>query len=219
MNMKTDIEIVTGFLGAGKTSFINSLLENTVVRGEKVLIIQCESGEQRITHLKYHNSKVIIRELDASRSLNTAYFKQMIEFYSPHRIIVEYNGTKLLGEVLSILQEDSLEGHLMEPVIYYVADAATFEMFFYNMKELIEPCVYLSNLILLNNCSLISEQTKRNLTKQLETLNQNAFVIPIKNAAELSITLKKSAVLDGGLMKRLRINTQNLMSRKLVRRR
>ncbi|NRV17775.1 G3E family GTPase [Clostridium beijerinckii] len=48
--MKIHIEIVTGFLGAGKTSFINSLLKESLVDGEKVLVFQLEQGEKNIVH-------------------------------------------------------------------------------------------------------------------------------------------------------------------------
>lgn len=43
--MKIDVEIVTGFLGAGKTSFINSLLKESQVEGEKIIVFQLESGK------------------------------------------------------------------------------------------------------------------------------------------------------------------------------
>jgi G3E family GTPase len=49
VKMKINIEIVTGFLSSGKTTFINSLLNESQVEGEKVLIFQLEQGKMGIS--------------------------------------------------------------------------------------------------------------------------------------------------------------------------
>ena len=67
--MKIHIEIVTGFLGAGKTSFINSLLSETQVEGEKVLIFQLEHGEKKVLQSTNTNYFVKVKELNEVKDL------------------------------------------------------------------------------------------------------------------------------------------------------
>lgn len=211
MKIKTDIEIVTGLLGSGKTHFINTLLENTMVAKEKVLVIQYESGEQKINPFIHKKGKIIIKEQDTSDKLTSEYIKQMIDFYNPHRIIIEHNGMRLLGETLSIFDDS--------PVVYYMADASTFDMFFINMKELIEPYVYHSNLIILNNCNLIDKSKVKSLKKQIEALNLNAFIIAIGSMNELSSELQRADVLDNSILKNIRIAIRNVKLSNFIRRR
>jgi G3E family GTPase len=215
MRIKTEIEIVTGFLGSGKTSFINALLKNTLVRGEKVLIVQCEAGEKNIQLENYPKSKIIIKGQDPSKALNLAYLKQMINFYNPHRIIIEHNGMRMLGEVLSIFNNE-LEELCMEPTVYHIADALTFDMFIINMKEIIEPFIYHSNLIVVNNSSVLDSKKRKSLIKKLEALNQGAFIIPLSSISELEESLKKADILQDGIIKSFRIAIKNKLTGKIV---
>jgi G3E family GTPase len=215
MKIKTEIEIVTGFLGSGKTSFINALLKNTLVNKEIVLIIQCEAGEKNISLESYSKSKIIIKEQDPSKPLGAAYLKQMINFYNPHRIIVEHNGMRMLGETLSLFNYE-LEGLCMEPTVYHITDALTFDMFITNMKELIEPFIYHSNLIVINNSSSLEGKARKSLIKKVEALNQGAFIIPLSNINALSDSLNKADILQDGFIKNFRIAIKNKMSKRFT---
>jgi len=85
MRIKADVEIVTGFLGSGKTSFINTLIDNTLVDGEKILVILCERGEQDIIR---SNSQIIIKDFNpqdvGSRGLNS--LQEMVLGSVSHKI-------------------------------------------------------------------------------------------------------------------------------------
>ena len=50
--MKVGIEVVTGFLGAGKSAFINSLIKTTKAVGEKIIVLTCEIGNVKIKEFK-----------------------------------------------------------------------------------------------------------------------------------------------------------------------
>lgn len=90
--MKIHIEIVTGFLGAGKTSFINSLLKESLVDGEKVLVFQLEQGEKNIVHSSNISNFVRIQDALDIKDLKEKMIYS-IKKYKPNRIIIEYNGT------------------------------------------------------------------------------------------------------------------------------
>ncbi|MCM8711365.1 hypothetical protein M2651_10045 [Clostridium sp. SYSU_GA19001] len=212
MNIKIELEIVTGFIGSGKTLFINELLNKTLVTGERVLIIQCEDGEKRIKVPDRKKSKVIIKEYNPSKALTEACLKQMINFYNPHRVIIELNGMRRLEETLMLL-EGELNESFLEPIIYYIADAASFEIFYSNMTELIAPFIIHSSLIIINNCGIIDFKKKKNIIAQIEALNNNAFIIQIDDISKLGEALLDKDLLSRGLVKKILIKLKNSILR------
>ncbi|MFL0248345.1 GTP-binding protein [Candidatus Clostridium stratigraminis] len=217
MNIKTEIEIVTGFLGSGKTTFINALLENSLVSGEIVIIIQGEIGNTEIKIIEKPKSKLIVRKLVTSKNLTAAFLKQMIDFYKPHRIIIEYNGTRLLEEILTVLEDGAIKESLREPIIYNLLEASTFFAYYNNMKELIEPFIINSNLIVINNCNNITLKEKNRALKKLKELNPKAIILKNGSLQELNEVLKRSDIIDRGLIKKVIIKIKNRQANKVVR--
>ncbi len=102
----TKIDIISGFLGAGKTTFIKKMLEE-VFKDEKVVLVENEYGEVGIDGGFLKDAGIEIREInsgcicctligDFSRSLN-----EVIETYHPDRIIIEPSGVGKLSDVLT----------------------------------------------------------------------------------------------------------------------
>lgn len=217
MNIKTEIEIVTGFLSSGKTSFINALLKNSLVSEEVVIIIQYEMGNTQIKKIEKHKVKIILKQIDTSKNLTASFLKQIIEFYKPHRIIVEYNGTKLLKDILVLFNDKALEESCREPVVYHLVEAAVFRIFYENMKELIEPYISNSNLIVLNNCESIATEERKHIVKIIKELNSTAIVLTNENIGELEEVLKKAEILENRLIKRIFIKIKNRQAKKIFR--
>ena len=106
----TKIDIISGFLGAGKTTFIKKMLEE-VFKDEKVVLVENEYGEVGIDGGFLKDAGIEIKELnsgcicctlvgDFSRSLN-----EVIETYHPDRILIEPSGVGKLSDVLTSVQE------------------------------------------------------------------------------------------------------------------
>ena len=158
MGMKIDIEVVTGFLGSGKTSLINALIKNTLVPKEKIVVIQCEKGEKNIEEKILKNSQIVIKQYEPTKSLTEDYLKNIINIHSPHRIIIEYNGTRKIDEFLSILDEKKLKKLCNVSTIFNISDAVTFNLFFKNMEGIIAPSIYNCNLAVINNSDRVSNR-------------------------------------------------------------
>ena len=56
--MKVGIDVVTGFLGAGKSAFINSLINKTIADKEKIVVVTCESGKTQINEFNENGQSV-----------------------------------------------------------------------------------------------------------------------------------------------------------------
>ena len=111
------IDIISGFLGAGKTTFIKRLL-NTNIKNEKVVLIENEFGEVSVDSDFLSDAKIDIQELsqgciccslvgDFSKSLN-----EVIEKYNPDRILIEPSGVGKLSDVEKAVADANLSEYL-----------------------------------------------------------------------------------------------------------
>ena len=79
--MKVGIEVVTGFLGAGKSAFINSLINKTKAVGEKIIVLTCESGNVKIKELEENDITVKhIDFIEDNSELNGEIYKIVKEY-------------------------------------------------------------------------------------------------------------------------------------------
>lgn len=212
MQTKVDIEIVTGFIGAGKTYFINTLIKNTFLFMEKVLIIQNEQGLGQIEDNIINSKNIVLEQLDPQLKLSSDYINSMIDKYKPHRIIIEYNGTKDLIELIDMISQE-LTNKCKVSSVFYISDINTYSMFLSNMPGLILPCIYHSNLIILNNCSSIAKDKLRHIKFNINKLNRDTFIADIDKMDLLENELQYMAILDGGLLKFLRLSLKTILSK------
>ena len=99
--------LFTGFLDAGKTSFIESLLEDREFNnGQPTLVIQCEAGEEELLPDRFpKKGKVDIVSIDSEDRLTEGHLLALTKQYKPARIIVEYNGMWLNSALFQALPE------------------------------------------------------------------------------------------------------------------
>jgi G3E family GTPase len=203
MMRKINIEIVTGFIGAGKTTFINALLSSTLVEGERVLILQGELGEKSIDD-KYLNSGQI--------NVENMISIDKIREYKPHRVIIEHNGTAPLQELLDILNQAEMRKIYRISTVYNIIDVETFELYLSNMEALILPCIYSSNLILMNNLENIKKEEQIKIKKKLEELNSYAIIMGIKDITYLEEELWEANIFQRKIFKKVHIALKNYFS-------
>ena len=206
--MKIQIEIVTGFLGAGKTSFINSLLSETQVQGEKILIFQLEHGEKKISQSTDINYFVEIKKLNEVKDLKEEMIYS-IKKYSPNRIIIEYNGTSNLKELIDILNEKIYREYSKVTTIFFVADGKNLKKYIDNVGSFIIPFIQYSNMIVVNNMDNCNKEVLDEGVKKVRNINPKAYILKVKNKYTLNYALKEAKVLDNGYLKKLKIKFAN----------
>ena len=149
---KCSVDLITGFLSSGKTSFINHILDD--FSKEEVLVIQCEYGQEELidcrknVNIKKFYSMDELKEEDLIRSL---------KFYAPKRVFIECNGVSETKKFIDKVTNSKLKEYLKLGIIVNLIDMTTFNMFLKNIPSMIIPNISLSNLIVLNKCNEISE--------------------------------------------------------------
>ena len=113
----TKIDIISGFLGAGKTTFIKKMLED-VFQGEKIVLIENEFGEIGIDGGFLKDSGIEISELNSGCiccSLVGDFGKnlrEVMERFHPDRILIEPSGVGKLSDVMKSVQEVEAENEV-----------------------------------------------------------------------------------------------------------
>lgn len=206
--MKIHIEIVTGFLGAGKTSFINSLLSESQVDGERILVFQLENGEKKIQQTTNSKFSVIVQSIKQVCDLKEQMIYSIKE-HNPNRIIIEYNGTINLIDLLSILNGKVYKEYCKITTIYFVADGASLKQYIDNIGSFMIPFIQNANMIVVNNIESCKKEILEEGLRKVKNINPKAYVLKVNNKYVLKSVLRESKVLDNGYFKKLRIKLIN----------
>lgn len=209
--MKIHIEIVTGFLGAGKTSFINSLLSESQVEGEKVLIFQLEQGKKEIVQSINMNNYLKVEKLEDITALKNEMI-YLIKEFNPNRVIIEYNGTSNLKEIFDVLNEKIYRECSKITTIFFVADGKNLKRHIDNVGNFVIPFIQFANMIIVNNIDYSNKEFLDEGFKKVRNINPKAYILKVKNKYILKSALRESKVLDNGYIKRLKIRIMNSKS-------
>ena len=100
--MDIPVYLVAGFLDAGKTNFINGILEDGFAREDKTLLLCCEEGEEEYEKKALDNVTVVT--VDDEDELTADFCRELEKKYRPKQVLIEYNGMwqmeKLYRDVL-----------------------------------------------------------------------------------------------------------------------
>ena len=206
--MKIQVEIVTGFLGSGKTSFINSLIRESYVENEKIAVIQLENGNFQISEECLNYGVVTIYKQNNFEKLNEDMIK-LIEKYLPDRIIIEFNGTSNLEELFKIFDEKPYTNYLNIDRIYFIGDIKNVKSYIQNMGNFLIPFIELSNLIILNNKENFNEEELYSIKNMIKNINPSAYILEAKNKDDFNSMIKESEILENVFIKKLRVKINN----------
>ena len=186
--MRIKLEIVSGFLGAGKTSFINSYLETELCLEKEILVIVLEKG---ITNIKNSFVNIEIIYLEDSKDLKKTLIGKINE-KKYHKVIVEFNGTDRLSLIGDLFKDKLIKKNFVFYGNYYIGDSRNLVIYLKNLGEIIIPFIQSSKLIILNNLGLLENDEKDKILKEIEIINQTSPIILSNSLSNLSFDLKKS---------------------------
>ena len=202
--MKIHMDIISGFLGAGKTTFINSLISESKVEGERICIFQLEEGKEKIIESSNKNYQIkakIIREI---KELKEEMILSITEF-NPHRIIIEYNGTWDLNELFNMLNEKIYRETCKVKSVFFVADGKTLNEYIDNIGGFIIPFIQYSDIMIVNNIDEANKKSLEKGLKKLKNINPQGNVLEVNNKYILKSVLKEAKVFDNGYLRKIKI--------------
>ena len=178
----TQIDIISGFLGAGKTTFIQKLLQEAL-KGENVVLIENEFGEIGIDSGFLKNSGIEIREMNQGciccslvGDFETS-LKEVIEKYQPDRILIEPSGVGKLSDILSAVKTVSanLPVHLDGAVT--VVDASKAKLYNKNFGEFFDDQIRFATTVVLSRTDTAKEEKVEEAVAIVRKVNPKANLI------------------------------------------
>ena len=166
--MEIPVYLIAGFLDAGKTNFINGVLEDGFAREDRTLLICCEEGEESY----YPNvlSNVFTTTVEDFEELTPDFFKKLEKTYKPRQIIIEYNGMWNIEK----LYNELLPANWILYQIMTLVDARTFEMYAKNMGQLMMEKIMAADMLIFNRCN---EELRAKLrSRNLRMVNRRADI-------------------------------------------
>ena len=144
------VYIINGFLGSGKTEFINFTLDQPYFQcSGKTLLLLCEEGEEEYDPAVLKRSKTVVEVFEEEADFTAERMVELEKKYRPERIIIEYNG---MWKVSDFEKMKLPEGWGIEQKLTTV-DASTFQMYLTNLKPLFVEMVRDAELVLFNRCT------------------------------------------------------------------
>ena len=178
----TKIDIISGFLGAGKTTFIQKLLSDAL-KGENVVLIENEFGEIGVDSGFLKNAGIEIREMnqgciccslvgDFESSL-----KEVIEQYHPDRILIEPSGVGKLSDILSAVKtvSENLDVRLDGAVT--VVDATKAKLYNKNFGEFFDDQIRFATSVVLSRMDIASGEKAQEAVNIVRGINPHANLI------------------------------------------
>ena len=107
------VYLVAGFLDAGKTNFINGILEDGFARQDPTLLLCCEEGEEEYEQNALDNVTVIT--IEDEEDLKCSYLKELEKQYHPKQVLIEYNGMWQMERLYrEVLPADRVQRHVAD---------------------------------------------------------------------------------------------------------
>ena len=179
---RTKIDIISGFLGAGKTTLIKKLLKDAF-KGEQVVLIENEFGEIGIDGGFLKEAGIEIREMNSGCICCSlvgdfgASLKEVIGKYHPDRILIEPSGVGKLSDVIKAVQGVAEETGLVLNSYTTVVDAKKCKMYMRNFGEFFNNQVEYAGAIIMSRTDIVDEAKAQAAMELLREINPKAAII------------------------------------------
>ena len=132
--MKMPVFVVTGFLDAGKTTFLKEILqEEGFSEEDKTLLILCEEGEEEFDEKQLAALDIDVVSVDSQEEFTPQFLEDCARFYRPECVFIEYNGMWKIDDLLGMTLP---KGWFINQIVSIV-DGSTFEVYMNNMRSLL----------------------------------------------------------------------------------
>mgnify|MGYP001018876933 CR=1 FL=1 len=178
----TKIDILSGFLGAGKTTLIKKLIAEAY-QGEKLVLIENEFGEIGIDGGFMKDAGVEVTEMNSGciccslvGDFGTA-LKKVIVDYAPDRVIIEPSGVGKLSDVMKAVEDAKQDADVVINSATTVVDVAKCKMYMKNFGEFFNNQVESAGTIVLSRTQNVPEKKVNDTVAMLREHNKDAAII------------------------------------------
>lgn len=209
----TKIDVVSGFLGAGKTTLIKKLVAEAL-KDTKVVLIENEFGEIGIDGGFLKEAGIEIKEMNSGciccslvGDFGTS-LKEVLKTYSPERILIEPSGVGKLSDVMKAVQNVIDEKEVMLNSAVAVVDASKCKMYLKNFGEFFVNQIEYAGTIILSRTGNISEEKLNQAIALIREHNTKATIITTPweelNGIDILETIEGAKDLEAELMAELK---------------
>ncbi len=175
----TKVNVISGFLGAGKTTLIQKLIQD-VFAGQKVVLVENEFGEIGIDGGFLKEAGIQINEINSGCICCTlkgdfeAALQKVVDEYHPDHIIIEPSGVGKLSDILKAVQTvPNMEIDSYSTVV----DAARCKVYHKNFKEFFDDQIATATCVILSRTQSVDETKLNDDVAIIRELNPNARII------------------------------------------
>ncbi|MBQ3761602.1 MAG: GTP-binding protein, partial [Clostridia bacterium] len=178
----TKVTIISGFLGAGKTTLIKKLLKEAF-KGEKCVLLENEYGEVGIDGGFMKDSGIQITELNSGCICCTLAgdftdaIGEIVEKFNPDRLLIEPSGVGKLSDIRRVVEEQAQKGLVSLSGSATVVDAAKCKMYLKNFGEFFIDQVKCAETVIFSRSQLVSEEKLKTAFELVRELNADARII------------------------------------------
>ena len=180
--MKTKVDIISGFLGAGKTTLIKKLLEEKLYN-EKLVLIENEFGEIGIDGTILSKSGIEIKEINSGCICCTLVgdfekaIREVVDKYKPDRIIIEPSGVGKLSDVIKACETSKLKDILAVNMLVAVVDVMKFQIYISNFGEFYENQIKSAKTIIISRTQKADVAKIQSVVASIRKLNEDANIV------------------------------------------
>ncbi len=178
----TKVDIISGFLGAGKTTFIKQLIDQ-VFTGEKLVLIENEFGEIGIDGGFLKDAGIEITEMNSGCICCTLVgdfskaLKKVIEEYQPDRVIIEPSGVGKLSDVAKAVEDVKEDADIEITGRITVVDGKKAKMYMKNFGEFFKDQVEHASVIVISRTQMMNDEKVEDCVHMLREENDKAAII------------------------------------------
>lgn len=206
----TKIDIVSGFLGAGKTTLIKKLLKE-VLAGTKVVLIENEFGEIGVDGGFLKDAGIEIKEMNSGCICCSlvgdfgASLQEVLTTYQPERILIEPSGVGKLSDVMKAVQGVKTEVEVQLNSAVAVVDASKCKMYIKNFGEFFINQIEHAGTVILSRTDKMSEEKIKQCVEMIREHNSKASIITTPwdqlDGKDILDTIEGAKDLEAELMK------------------
>ncbi len=205
----TKVDIVSGFLGAGKTTFIKKMIEE-VFKGEKIVLIENEYGEVGIDGGFLKDAGIEITEMNSGCICCTLVgdfdknLREVIDKYSPDRVIIEPTGVGKLSDVMNAVKGVGDAYDIKINALVTVVNAKKVKKQMKAFGEFFNNQIEYASTVVLSRSQDMSDDALELVVKQIQELNGKAAIITTPwdniNGSQIISVIEQQSSLEDEMM-------------------